>query len=38
MSYTRGCEAREVRADTLNQVSETNESNNIAGPIGPQFC
>ena len=37
-SYTRGCEAREARADTLNQVSETNENNNIAGPIGPQFC
>jgi CARDB len=38
MSYTRGCEAREARADTLNQVSETNETNNIAGPIGPQIC
>jgi hypothetical protein len=37
-SYTRGCEGREVRADTLNQVSESNESNNIAGPIGPEFC
>jgi hypothetical protein len=37
-SYVRGCESREVRGDTLNQVSETNENNNIAGPIGPQFC
>jgi hypothetical protein len=37
-TYTRGCEAREARADTLNQVSETNESNNIAGPIGPEIC
>jgi hypothetical protein len=37
-TYTRGCELREVRADTLNQVPESNENNNIAGPIGPDFC
>ena len=38
MSYTGACETREARADSLSQVSESNESNNIAGPIGPQFC
>jgi len=38
MSYTGACETREARADSLHQVSETNESNNIAGPIGPQVC
>jgi hypothetical protein len=38
MPYTRGCELREVRADTLNQVSESNENNTLAGPIGPEFC
>ena len=38
MSYNPRCEQREARADSLNQVSESNESNNIAGPIGPQFC
>lgn len=38
MSYTGGCELREARADSGRQVSESNENNNIAGPIGPQFC
>ena len=38
MSYTGACETREARADSQQQVTESNENNNIAGPIGPQFC
>ncbi len=37
--YNRPCgEAREARADSLNQVSESDETNNIATHPGPDFC
>jgi hypothetical protein len=29
---------REARADSLNQVAENNEVNNIASNPGPDFC
>jgi len=38
-TYNRPCgETREARADSLNQVSESDESNNIATHPGPDFC
>jgi hypothetical protein len=38
-TYNRPCgEIREARADSLNQVSESNETNNIATHPGPDFC
>jgi subtilase family serine protease len=37
--YFRPCgEAREARADSLNKVSESDETNNIATHPGPDFC
>jgi hypothetical protein len=37
--FNRPCgELREARADPLNQVSESNENNNIATHPGPDFC
>ncbi len=38
-TYNRPCgETREARADPLNQVSESDETNNIATHPGPDFC
>ena len=37
-TYSAGCESREARADSLNQVSESDETNNIATHPGPDFC
>jgi hypothetical protein len=38
-TYFRPCgELREARVDPLNQVSESNETNNIATHPGPDFC
>jgi hypothetical protein len=38
-TYNRPCgETREARADSLNQVSESDETNNIATHPGPDFC
>jgi CARDB/PLAT/LH2 domain len=37
--FNRPCgETREARADSLNQVGESNETNNIASHPGPDFC
>jgi hypothetical protein len=37
--FSVGCEyLREARADSLNQVAENNEVNNIASHAGPDFC
>ena len=37
--YNRPCEEmREARADSLNQVSESDESNNIATHPGAEIC
>ena len=32
------CDTHEARADSLNQVAENNEVNNIASHPGPSFC
>jgi subtilase family serine protease len=37
-TYVSRCEQREARVDPLNQVSESNETNNIATHPGPDFC
>ena len=37
-TYISRCESREARADPLNQVSESDETNNIATHPGPSIC
>jgi CARDB. len=38
-TFDVACEyLREARADSLNQVAENNEVNNIASHAGPDFC